>query len=48
LNVSSDGDDVRVAGKLFHTRAAAAGKATYSLYSTPAAVLFVIREFIDP
>jgi len=27
LNVSSDGDDVTVAGKLFHTRAAAAGKA---------------------
>ena len=27
LNVSSDGDDVTVAGKLFHTRAAAIGKA---------------------
>jgi len=27
LNVSSDGDDVTVAGKLFHTRAAATGKA---------------------
>ena len=27
MNVSSDGDDVTVAGKLFHTRAAAAGKA---------------------
>jgi len=27
LNVSSDGDGVTVAGKLFHTRAAAAGKA---------------------
>jgi len=27
LNVSSDGDDVTVAGKLFHTGAAAAGKA---------------------
>ena len=27
MNVSSDGDDVTVAGKLFHTRAAATGKA---------------------
>jgi len=27
LNVSSDGDDVTVAGKLFHTHAAATGKA---------------------
>jgi len=27
LNVSSDGDDVTVAGKLFYTRAAATGKA---------------------
>jgi len=27
LNVSSDGDDVTVAGKLFHTRAAVAGNA---------------------
>jgi len=27
LNVSSDGDDVTVAGKLFHTRAATTGKA---------------------
>ena len=30
LNVSSDGDDVTVAGKLFHTRAAATGKAQLS------------------
>ena len=27
MNVSSDYDDVTVAGKLFHTRAAATGKA---------------------
>ena len=27
MNVSSDDDDVTVAGKLFHTRAAATGKA---------------------
>jgi len=27
LNVSSDGDDVTVAGKLFHARAVATGKA---------------------
>ena len=27
MNVSSDGDDVTVAGKLFHTRAAVTGKA---------------------
>ena len=26
MNVSSDGDDVTVAGKLFHARAAATGK----------------------
>ena len=27
MNVSSDGDDVTVAGKLFHTRAVVTGKA---------------------